>query len=174
MNKGGKPLVGLSACLLGENVRYDGGNKRDLNILETLGKLVDFIAVCPEVESGMGTPREPMWLVRRDGSSRLLTQQTGRDLTRQMEIWMQQKLPSLDRLPLCGYIFKARSPSCGLRNASCHHPDGGTVTNEPGLFAKTIRERFPVLPVADEEELHNPETCEEFISGVFNIHRQIR
>ena len=167
-----KPLVGISACLLGDKVRYDGGDKLDPDIRDVLGKQVEFIGICPEQESGMGVPREAMRLVNVDGNVRLMTQQTAKDMTQQMQTWMQQKLAELSGLPLCGYIFKARSPSCGLVSAPCNQQDGGEAKIVSGLFAKALTDRFPALPVADEEQLHNVQFREHFIERVFSAHRR--
>ena len=167
-----KPLVGISACLLGDKVRYDGGDKLDPYLHDVLGACVEFIAVCPEAESGMGVPREAMRLVNVEGNVRLMTQRTGNDMTGQMQTWMQQKLAELSSLPLCGYIFKARSPSCGLLSAPCSQQDGGEVKIVSGLFAQALTDRFPALPVADEEQLHNVQFREHFIERVFSAHRR--
>jgi len=94
-----KPLVGISACLLGDKVRYDGGDKLDPDIRDVLGKQVEFIGICPEQESGMGVPREAMRLVNVDGNVRLMTQQTAKDMTQQMQTWMQKNLAELSGLP---------------------------------------------------------------------------
>ena len=169
----GKPLVGISACLLGEKVRYDGGDKLDHYLRDVLGKTVDFIAICPEAESGMGVPREPMRLVHTGVTIRMLTQNTKRDMTSQMEPWLRKKLAELAGLPLCGYIFKARSPSCGLREVPCHPLDGGAVTVATGLFAQALTESLPVLPVVDEESLRDTKTRDKFIEQVFSMQRQL-
>ena len=167
-----KPLVGISACLLGDKVRYDGGDKLDPDIRDVLGKQVEFIGICPELESGMGVPREAMRLVNVDGNVRLMTQQTAKDMTQQMQTWMQQNLAELSGLPLCGYIFKARSPSCGLVSAPCNQQDGGEAKIVSGLFAKALTDRFPALPVADEEQLHNVQFRDNFMERVFSMHRR--
>ena len=168
-----KPLVGISTCLLGEKVRYDGGSKLDPYLHDVMGTCVEFVAVCPEAESGMGVPREAMRLVNVEGDIRLMTQRTAKNMTTQMQTWMQQKLAAISSLPLCGYIFKARSPSCGLMSAPCYQQDGGEAKIVSGLFAKALTDRFPALPVADEEQLHNVQFRDNFIERVFSMHRKM-
>src|SRR5271154_5134987 len=109
-----RPRVGVSACLLGENVRWDGGNKRDRFVLEVLGADFELVPVCPEVELGLGVPRDPIDLVHSSGPTRLVNAKTGEDLTPRMERFAAERLEALAKLDLRGYVFKARSPSCGL------------------------------------------------------------
>lgn len=166
-----KPLVGISTCLLGENVRYDGGGKLDRYIRDVLGRHVDFIPVCPEVESGMGVPREAMRLVNMNGSTRLMTQRTEKDLTEQMERWMHKKLKKISDPGLCGYIFKSGSPSCGLMRVKCYRKNGGVVKNETGIFARGLTEQFPLLPVEEEGRLNDSKLRENFIERIFVMQR---
>ena len=125
-----KPLVGISSCLLGENVRYDGGHKLDHYLHDILGRYVEFVPVCPEVESGMGIPREAMRLVSVGGKIRLMTRKTQIDMTDTMKSWIDNRLKVLTGLPLSGFIFKARSPSSGLRNIKVYTEKG--VRNDGG------------------------------------------
>ena len=109
-----KVKIGISACLLGENVRYDGGNRFDAGLAQALGPLVTWVPVCPEVEAGLGVPREPMHLVGSSGGTRLVTIKTGLDHTELMEEWAARRLGELGGEKLSGFIFKSRSPSCAL------------------------------------------------------------
>jgi uncharacterized protein YbbK (DUF523 family) len=168
-----KPLVGISACLLGEMVRYDGGSKLDPSLRDALGAVFEFISVCPEVESGMGVPREKLRLIRVKGEIRMMTLETALDRSRQMQDWTLRKLTVFSRMPLCGYIFKARSPSCGVRDVPCHDLDGTETSLVSGLFARAFTDRYPTLPVADEEQLHDQQFRDGFIERVFNLHRDI-
>jgi uncharacterized protein YbbK (DUF523 family) len=126
--------VGISACLLGDEVRYDGGHKRDTFLADTLGRFVEWVPVCPEVECGLGTPREAMRLVRVGNDVRMITVKTETDLTARMETFARRRLPKLVLEGLSGYVFKKDSPSCGLERVKVY--DGGAPTRSGrGLFA---------------------------------------
>ncbi|MBD3245461.1 MAG: DUF523 domain-containing protein, partial [Candidatus Omnitrophica bacterium] len=146
MIKSTKPLVGISTCLLGKPVRYDGGHKLNRYLRDILGKYVHYYPVCPEVECGMSTPREAVRLVEHAKGIRLMTQKSKIDKTDQMHSWMKPKLEELSRLPLCGFIFKAKSPSSGLLRIKVYRQKG-TVNTGTGIFARGITEEFPLLPV---------------------------
>ncbi len=165
-----KPLVGISACLLGENVRYDGGHKLDRYLRDTLGRFVDFVPVCPEVECGMGVPREAVRLVSRDDEIRLVTRETGIDMTEKMQSWMAGRLEGLAWLPLCGFVFKSRSPSSGLMRIKVY-TDKGVRNDGVGIFARGFTERFPFLPVEDDGRLNDAKLRENFIERVFVMQR---
>jgi uncharacterized protein YbgA (DUF1722 family)/uncharacterized protein YbbK (DUF523 family) len=165
-----KPLVGISSCLLGENVRYDGGHKLDHYLHDILGRYVEFVPVCPEVECGMGIPREAMRLVSVGGKIRLMTRKTQIDMTDTMKSWIDNRLKVLTGLPLCGFIFKARSPSSGLRNIKVY-TEKGVRNDGVGMFARGVIERFPHLPVEDEGRLHDDWLRENFIERIFVMHR---
>ena len=167
----GRPLVGISSCLLGEKVRYDGGGKLDRYLRDILGEHVDFKLVCPEVESGMGIPRDAMRLVRVDGEDRLVTRKTGVDQTARMRTWMQKRLKALAAEPLCGYIFKAKSPSCGMFRVKVYNPGGTPATQSRGIYAAEFASRFPSLPVEEEGRLNDSVIRENFIERVFVLHR---
>lgn len=166
-----KPLVGISTCLLGENVRYDGGHQLDRYLRDTLGRHVDFVPVCPEVECGLGVPREAMRLVEADGAVRLLTRDSGTDVTAIMQSWMTGRLGELARLPLCGFIFKAKSPSSGLHRIKIYHRDGGVRHNGTGIFAAGFTAAFPHIPAEDDGRLHDPGLRENFIERIFIMQR---
>src|SRR5512147_3147637 len=106
--------IGISSCLLGEPVRFDGGHKRDAFLTDTFGSFVEWVPVCPEVECGLGTPREAMRLLRAERGPRLITVKTARDLTTSMERFARSRVAALAAEDLSGYVLKKDSPSCGL------------------------------------------------------------
>lgn len=166
-----KIRVGVSACLLGHNVRYDGGHKLDRYIRDTLGQYMEFIPVCPEVECGLGVPREAMRLVGDPESPKLVTVVTGRDLTHQMLVWAKQRLEELAAQGLCGFIFKSGSPSSGMERVKVYTSAGMPSQRGVGLFARAFMQRFPLLPVEDDGRLHDPKLRENFIERLFVLQR---
>ena len=166
-----KPLVGISTCLLGEKVRYDGGHKLDRYLRDVLGKYVEFVPVCPEVECGLSIPREALRLVDMGGDIRLMTQKTKLDVTPQMDQWMRGKLAELSALPLCGFIFKSRSPSSGLLRVRVYRDGGGVTRNGIGHFARGFTEAFPYLPVEEDGRLNDGKLRENFIERIFVVQR---
>jgi len=163
--------LGVSACLLGENVRYDGGHELDRSIRDTLGGYVNFIPVCPEVECGMPVPREAIQLERDPESPRLVAIRSRKDMTKQMLDWAATRVRELESEGLCGYIFKSRSPSCGMKGVKVHNEKGIPVKKGVGLFAHAFIKRFPLLPTEDEDRLHDPIVREHFIESIFAIKR---
>lgn len=161
------PLVGVSACLLGETVRYDGGHRREPGVAEGLDGSVRLLRICPEVAIGLGTPRETIHLVRRGQDVGLLTTGTRIDLTDRMAAWAERKVAELAAMRICGFILKARSPSCGL-SVPEHDDDGRALAGRPGMgaFARVLRERMPDLPVAEEHELRDAEARRAFVARV--------
>ena len=155
--------VGVSACLLGESVRWDGGHKRDAWLVDLLGPHVEWVAVCPEVELGLGVPREPIRLEGDPARPRLVAHGSGRDLTQAMTRFARRRIAELDRLGLDGYVLKSRSPSCGMERVPVHGrrtaPRRGT-----GAFARALLAHFPLLPVEEEERLHDPRRREAFVA----------
>lgn len=163
--------VGVSACLLGEKVRYDGGHKHDRYITDTLGKFFEFVPICPEVESGMTTPREAMRLEGDPDSPRLMTRVTRVDKTGQMLAFCRTKVAELRGADLCGFIFKKDSPSSGLFRVKVHDPESARVRNGSGLFANAVATAFPLLPMEEEGRLCDAALRENFIERVFSYHR---
>lgn len=159
--------VGASACLLGEKVRYDGGHRHDINITGALGKFLVFVPVCPEVESGMSIPREQMRLEGELKKPRLLTVESRIDKTKEMTSFCRARVGELEKEALCGFIFKSKSPSCGLFGV-CIHNNGIPAGTGRGLFAAALVERFPLLPVEEERGLADPVAREKFIERLFN------
>jgi len=166
--------VGVSACLLGEEVRYDGGHKREPFLVEVLGREVEWVPVCPEVEIGLGTPRPPMNLVRIGGETRLITAETGADHTAAMRSYAERRVEELAGDRLAGYILKKDSPSCGLERVKLYPEAGGDQTGEArGLFAEALVRRFPDLPVEEEDGLRDPARRERFLARVrMRSHRE--
>jgi uncharacterized protein YbgA (DUF1722 family)/uncharacterized protein YbbK (DUF523 family) len=159
--------VGISSCLLGEAVRYDGGHKRDSFLTETLGRFVEWVPVCPEVECGLGTPRESMRLTRLEHDVRLLTVKTGIDLTDQLTTYARRRVPELAFEKLCGYVLKKDSPSCGLERVKVYDNRGVPTRSGRGLFASMLVDRFPDLPIEEEGRLSTPRLRDNFVERVF-------
>jgi uncharacterized protein YbgA (DUF1722 family)/uncharacterized protein YbbK (DUF523 family) len=159
--------IGVSACLLGETVRFDGGHKRDAFLTDTFGQFVEWVPVCPEVEAGFGTPREPMRLVRAGGSVRLLTVKTARDVTDRLESYARRRVEQLANDNLSGYVLKKDSPSCGLERVKLYDPHHVPSRSGRGLFAAALTARCPNLPVEEEGRLSDPRLRENFVDRVF-------
>jgi len=166
-----KIKLGISACLLGAKVRYDGGHQWDRFITETLGRCVEFVAVCPEVESGLPVPREAMRLVGDPLHPRLVTVRTGTDHTERLVTWAQRRVRELAALDLCGFIFKSKSPSSGMARVKVYRGEGAPSPQGVGIFARIFMEHFPLLPVEDEGRLHDPARRENFIERLFVLKR---
>lgn len=164
-----RPRIGISACLLGQEVRYDGGHKRDSFLTEILGSYVEWVPVCPEVELGMGTPRPPIRLERHGGEIRLVMPSTGADYTDAMRKFAERRVEVLANLDLDGYILKKDSPSCGLERVEVHHGSGVVSQDGRGLFAAALMARLPDLPVEDEGRLDDPALRETFLKRVFAV-----
>ena len=170
-----RPRVGISRCLLGDEVRYDGTHRRDAALIDALSRYVEWVPVCPEVEVGMGTPREPIALVAcaDDVVSvgervRLLGLGTGEDWTDRMQAWARERLMALMPLRLSGYVFKAGSPSCGIRGVPVHAGDMERVGR--GLFAQALIAALPDLPMADEEGLAHTAGRDDFLRRIHAYH----
>ncbi len=167
-----KIRIGVSACLLGEEVRYDGQHQRDSYITGLLSQWFEFVPVCPEFELGLGVPREPMHLEGDPASPRLITTKTRRDLTDAMQAWCDRRTRELEKEGLCGFIFKSKSPSSGMERVKVYPAGGGmAVKKGSGLFARTFMEHFPNLPVEEEGRLHDPGLRENFMERVFTLRR---
>ncbi len=163
--------IGVSACLLGDKVRFDGGHKHNRYITQTLGQFFEFVPVCPESECGLGTPREAMRLVGDVDTPRLLTNKTRIDHTDRMLSWASSRLDALEKENLCGFIFKKDSPSSGLYRVKIYNDKGQPVKRGRGLFAAAFTARYPRTPVEEEGRLHDPSLRETFIEQVFALKR---
>lgn len=163
--------LGISRCLLGDKVRYDGGHKHDPFLTKTLGEYVEYVPVCPEVECGLPIPREAMRLVGDPDSPRLLTQKTRIDHTHLMQEWATKRLTELESEGLCGFVFKSKSPSSGMERVKVYSESGNLVGSSIGIFARMFMQRFPLLPVEEEGRLHDPLLRENFIDRIFVLRR---
>jgi uncharacterized protein YbgA (DUF1722 family)/uncharacterized protein YbbK (DUF523 family) len=171
MDMNGTIAIGISSCLLGNSVRYDGGHKHDRYLTGTLGRWFSFVPVCPEVECGLPVPREAMHLVGDPEDPRLVTIRSGVDHTARMKRWAKQRVAKLEQADLCGFIFKSRSPSSGMRGVKIYDDSGMPRATGSGIFARAFLKRFPLLPVEDEGRLHDPVLRENFIERVFVYRR---
>jgi uncharacterized protein YbbK (DUF523 family) len=162
--------IGVSSCLLGEKVRYDGGHKQDRYITDTLGKCFTFIPVCPEVGCGMTTPREAMRLERDPANPRLITINTRSDKTGQMLAYCATRVRELEAEDLCGFICKKDSPSCGLFRVKVYN-NGVAARGGRGLFAAAVARHFSLLPLEEADHLNDPAIRENFIERVFSYRR---
>jgi uncharacterized protein YbgA (DUF1722 family)/uncharacterized protein YbbK (DUF523 family) len=163
--------LGISACLLGEPVRFDGGHKRDQFLVETLGRLVEWVQVCPEVECGLEAPRESMRLVQADGRIRLVTNKTATDHTTRMHSYARRRASELADTDLCGFVFKKDSPTCGIHRVKVYETGGVPAKSGRGLFAAAVTSRFPMLPVEEEGRLNDPRLRENFVERIFAYRR---
>ncbi len=149
------PAIGVSACLLGMKVRWDGGHKQDWYVRKVLAKHFELVAICPENECGLGIPREPVRLEGDPDRPRLFTLNSRIELTGKMEAWIERRLGELEQVDLCGFVFKAKSPSCGLKSTKIFG-NGSVFLSGRGLFAAAFTKRFPAIPVVEENDLHDP------------------
>jgi uncharacterized protein YbgA (DUF1722 family)/uncharacterized protein YbbK (DUF523 family) len=166
-----KITLGISSCLLGNNVRYDGGHAWDRFLTDTLGQYVAYVPVCPEVECGFSIPRETLRLVGSPDAPRLVTVKSGQDHTGKMLTWARGKVEELEKEQLCGFIFKSKSPSSGMERVKIYDEHGVPAKKGVGLFARTFMEHFPLLPAEDEGRLHDPALRENFIERIFTYQR---
>jgi uncharacterized protein YbgA (DUF1722 family)/uncharacterized protein YbbK (DUF523 family) len=166
-----RPRLGISTCLLGEKVRYDGMGKRDPFLTDTFGQFVEWVPVCPEVECGLPVPREAMHLEGEPASPRLVTRNTHIDHTDRMMSWARGRLAELEKEDLAGYVFKSDSPSSGMERVRVYDASGTPKKVGVGLWARAFMDHFPLLPVEDEGRLHDPVLRENFIERVFCLKR---
>jgi uncharacterized protein YbgA (DUF1722 family)/uncharacterized protein YbbK (DUF523 family) len=162
-----KISLGISSCLIGNKVRYDGGHKLDPFLAETLGQHVEWVPVCPEAACGLGIPREVMALEGDPVSPRIRTVWTGIDHTSRIQRWAKGEMKVLADIDVSGFVFKARSPSCGVRDTKVFDVKCRVRSRGPGLFVRAVMDAFPLLPVEDEERMHDPALRENFIVRVF-------
>jgi uncharacterized protein YbgA (DUF1722 family)/uncharacterized protein YbbK (DUF523 family) len=163
--------IGISACLLGQRVRYDGGHKRDAFLVEVFGRYVEWIPVCPEVEMGLGVPRDTLRLELQGDDIRLIMPDTGADYTERIRAFAARRLAVLARERLCGYIFKKDSPSCGMERVRLYPNRGAPQKAGQGLFAAALMRYLPHLPTEEEGRLNDPRLRENFVTRVFAYHR---
>ncbi|HXT30534.1 MAG TPA: formate dehydrogenase accessory sulfurtransferase FdhD [Vicinamibacterales bacterium] len=161
--------IGISSCLLGDEVRFDGGHKRDAPLLEAFAPHVEWVRVCPEVEIGMGVPREPVRLLQSGGDLRMIAVHTGTDHTEAMRAFAARRVQALAAMDLRGYVLKSDSPSCGLHGVKVFDVNGGDaepIRRGTGLFAAALTSAFPDLPIAEERQLADPASRASFLDRV--------
>jgi len=166
-----KIKLGISTCLLGENVRFDGGHKLDRFLTDTLGQYVEYVPVCPEVECGLPVPRESMHLEGDPDAPRLVTSRTKQDMTEKMVNWARRRVVELEKEGLMGFIFKSDSPSSGMERVRVYNEKGMPAKKGVGMFANAFMEHFPLLPVEEEGRLHDPKLRDNFIERIFALAR---
>ena len=163
--------LGISACLLGRNVRWNGGHKLDRYLRDTLGAFVQYVPVCPEVEIGLPIPRETLRLVGSVESPRLVTTKTGIDHTERMVNWARDRVKALETENLCGFIFKTSSPSSGMTGVRVYDDKGMPSRRGQGIFARIFMEHFPRTPTTDEKRISDARMRENFIEQIFAMKR---
>jgi len=167
-----KIKIGVSSCLIGEKVRWNGDHKQNHYVREILAKYFECVSVCPEMEVGMGVPRETVALYGNLERTQMISKKTQTDWTKPMQKYIEDRINALTREELCGYIFKSQSPSCGLGKVPVHAEFGGNkVRYGPGMFAAKFIQKFPLVPTEDEERLNNSRIRENFIVKVFSFYR---
>jgi len=167
----GEIRIGVSSCLLGQNVRFDGGHKRDPFLMGSFGRFVTWVPVCPEVEIGLGTPRESIRLERRRGDLHLVAPKSGRDLTQAMRAYAERRVRQIENEDLCGYVLKKDSPSCGMERVRVYDENAVPARTGRGLFAEVLMARLPHLPVEEEGRLGDAKLRENFVERVFAYKR---
>ena len=170
-----KPRLGISSCLLGEAVRYDGGHKLHSVIVDIIGPKVEWVPVCPEMEVGMGVPREAVYLTGTPEAPLIFASKTGKNWTLEMAKFAQKKIETLKNLQLDGFIFKKSSPSCGIDDVKVYGDASlrDFVTNAQGAFTRLFMAHFPGLPVTDEGKLCTVKDCYQFLQKVYHHQQQL-
>ena len=167
-----KPIkIGISSCLLGNMVRYDGNHSHDPFLTQTLGLFTEYVSVCPEVECGMSIPREAIRLMGNPENPRLVSNEKNIDKTETMKTWAEQRIKTLEKDNLCGFIFKSKSPSCGLYRVKVYGEKGDFSKTGTGIFARAFTETFPRIPVEESGRLQDPKLRENFIENIFSLQR---
>lgn len=166
-----KPLLGVSACLAGRPVRFNGGHCRARFLVDELSKFADLLTVCPEIEIGLGAPRDTLRLVRIGETDRLINPKSGQDLTEQMESYARAKVDELAESGLSGFVLKKDSPSCGMERVKTYDSNNVPAKAGVGIFARALLERMPLLPVEEEGRLNDFRLRENFLERVFAYQR---
>jgi uncharacterized protein YbgA (DUF1722 family)/uncharacterized protein YbbK (DUF523 family) len=171
MKKQTKIKIGISSCLLGEEVRFDGGHKRDRFITDRLSAFVKFVPVCPEIAIGLGVPRQPIRLVVEGGVHRSVgARDETLDVTENLVQFARKTSPKLEKIS--GYIFKSKSPSCGMERVKLY-PKDSSIPNRDGvgIYSRTIMEMMPNLPVEEEGRLNDSVIRENFVERIYVYRR---
>ena len=163
--------IGISSCLLGNEVRWNAGHKHDKYLTRTLGRFVEYVPVCPEVEAGFGVPRESFRLVGDPDAPRLVTFKSKTDHTDRMVNWAKKRVKELEKEDLCGFIFKSDSPSSGMIRVKVYNEKGMPHKIGIGIFARAFMDHFPLIPVEDDGRLNDPIIRENFVLQIFTMNR---
>lgn len=166
-----KLRIGVSSCILGNRVRFDSGHKRSRFVTKDLGDYAEFVSVCPEVEIGLGTPRESIRLVRQGGEIRLVAPKSGQDLTEQMQSHSERRVAQIAEMGLSGFVLKAGSPSCGMERVRVYDEKGCPRKDGTGMFAEVLKARLPLLPIEEDGRLNDARLRENFVERVFGFSR---
>ena len=167
-----KIKIGMSSCLLGEEVRWDADHKHDQYVRDVLGSYFDYVSICPEVDVGMGVPRETVALYGTLENPKMITKRSQTDWTKKMNHYTKNRIHELTKENLCGYVFKSKSPSCGIGKVPIYSEFGSSrMRHGSGMFASSFVKVFPLVPVEDEGRLHDPVIRENFIVRIFCFHR---
>jgi uncharacterized protein YbgA (DUF1722 family)/uncharacterized protein YbbK (DUF523 family) len=170
-----KIRLGISSCLMGNKVRYDGQHSRDSWLVDVLGQYVEYVPVCPEFECGLPIPRPAMHLVGNPGSPKLIVIKDGTDITDQMLKFCAKRIPGLAKEQLCGFVFKSKSPSSGMERVKVYPENGGISEKKGiGIFAREFMKAYPLLPVEEEGRLLDPILRENFIERIFIMQRWLK
>jgi uncharacterized protein YbbK (DUF523 family) len=162
-----KPVVGVSACLLGQKVRYDGDHKHSAILVHQLGPLLRFRDTCPEVAIGLPVPRPPIQVVQVDDALRVKgVENPQQDVTEALE-----DVAAGMSEPLSGFVLKARSPSCGHLSTPVHNAGGQQIGMASGAFARKLHELFPRIPLANDSDLEKPAFLQSFLLQVYCYHQ---
>lgn len=166
-----RPKIAISACLLGEKVRFDGQGKRAPWLRNHLSEHVDWVPLCPEVGIGLSVPRDTLRLVSSSDGPRLITTRTGEDHTGAMKSWAAVKLDELSIEDVDGFLLTSKSPSCGLSRVRLYDQNNVPSTSQEGLFAAALKKRFPNLPAGESGQLNDPRLRQAFVERVFAVAR---
>ncbi len=163
--------IGTSACLLGQNVRFDGGHKRDAYLVDALGPIATFVPICPEAELGLGVPRETLRLVRVERDVALVGTKSGQDHTESMRAYARERSRQIAELDLSGFVLKKDSPTCGVHRVRVYDSNGVPSRTGTGVFAEELAKACPLLPIEEEGRLRDPHLRENFFERVFAYRR---
>ena len=166
-----RPRVGISLCLLGEEVRHDGGHKHDRYATGVLGQHFQWVPVCPEVEVGMGTPREPVNLLRTGDGVIMRGIRSGEDWTERMQQYSDRRVPELMQSELHGFLLKKDSPTCGMERVRLYDHNNVPGRDGVGLFAQALKDQVPNVPLEEEGRLNDKPLRENFITRVYSYYR---
>ena len=164
--------IGVSSCIIGEEVRWNGGHARQRWLTDVFWDFVDYVPVCPEVEVGMGVPRPTVRLERHGSGIRMIDPKNEVDWTAAMNRLSRSRASEMESHDLCGFVLKKNSPTCGLERVKVVHEGGGGASKDgQGLFASALVHRFPHLPIEEEGRLNDPQIRENFVERVFAFRR---